>query len=108
MLKLGFGNRAKPKEFGFIPRYYDPVKEELEERINKFKEPSNEKEGIENTKDRIKAGLRMKHYGDPNYRSNQVRQSNIRLVYIILVLALAGYVLMSSNKVIGLIEALGK
>ena len=37
MLKIGFGNRAKPKEFGFIPRYYDPVKEELEERIKKFR-----------------------------------------------------------------------
>jgi len=50
----------------------------------------------------------MRHYGDPNFRSSQVRQSNIRLVYIIMVLMLAGYVLMSSNKVIGLIEAMGK
>ena len=108
MLKIGFGNRAKPKEFGFIPRYYDPVKEELEERIKKFKQPTDEVENVENTKDRIKAGLRMKHYGDPNFRSSQVRQSNIRLVYIILVLMLAGYVLMSSNKFIGLIEAVGK
>jgi hypothetical protein len=107
MLKIGFGNRAKPKDFGFIPRYYDPVKDELEERAKKFREPTDQQEGIENTKDRIRSGLRMKHYGDPNFRSAQVRQSNIRLLYIILVLLLAGYVLLSSNKVTGLIEALG-
>jgi len=31
MIKIGFGNRVKPKAFGFVPRYYDPAKEELEE-----------------------------------------------------------------------------
>ncbi len=27
-----FFKRPKPKQFNYIPRYYDPVKEELEER----------------------------------------------------------------------------
>ena len=32
MIKIGFGKRVKPKSFGFIPRFYDPVKEELKEK----------------------------------------------------------------------------
>jgi hypothetical protein len=108
MIKIGFGNRVKPKSFGFVPRYYDPAKEELEERIKKYKSAEDGSDNVENMKNRIKTGLRMKHYGDPGVRSSAVRRSNIRLLYIICVLGLAAYVLMSSNKIVALIEAFSK
>jgi len=108
MIKIGFGNRIKPKAFGFIPRYYDPAKEELEERLKKYSTSENSSNKLENMKNRIKTGLRIKYYGDPSARSSAIRQSNLRLLYIIGVLGLASYVLMSSNKIIALIEAFSK
>jgi hypothetical protein len=108
MIKIGFGNRVKPRSFGFVPRYYDPAKEELEERIKKYKQSEDKADHVESMKNRIKTGLRMKHYGDPGVRNSAVRRSNMRLLLIICVLGLAGYVLMSSNKFIALIEAFSK
>lgn len=108
MIKIGFGNRVKPKIFGFIPRFYDPVKEELEERIKKYHTTDDPDNDIENIKKRIKSGLRMKHYGDPSARSSAARKSNLRLFYIICVLVFAAYILMSSNKIISMIEAFSK
>lgn len=108
MIKIGFGNRVKPKSFGFVPRYYDPAKEELEERLKKYKQSEDTSDNVENMKNRIKTGLRMKHYGNPGVRTSAVRKSNIRLLFIICVLGLAAYVLMSSNKIIALIEAFSK
>ena len=108
MIKIGFGNRVKPKSFGFVPRYYDPAKEELEERIKKYKQSEDTSDNVENMKNRIKTGLRMKHYGDPGVRTSAVRQPNIRLLFIICALGLAAYILMSSNKIIALIEAFSK
>ena len=64
MIKIGFGNRVKPKSFGFVPRYYDPAKEELEERIKKYKPTEDTSDNVENMKNRIKSGLRLKHYGE--------------------------------------------
>lgn len=108
MIKIGFGNRVRPKSFGFVPRFYDPVKEELEERIKKYNDSDDRSDNVENMKNRIKTGLRMKQYGDPSVRSSAVRQSNIRLLFIVCVLGMAAYVLMSSNKIIALIEAFSK
>ncbi|MFZ1750539.1 MAG: hypothetical protein WAU01_10115 [Saprospiraceae bacterium] len=108
MFKLGFGKRPKPRTFGFIPRYYDPDKEELEERLNKYKTTGDEAKDIDNMKSRIKSGMRLKYYGDANYKSSLVRRSNFRLIYIIVILLFLGYLLMTSNKFLALIEAFSK
>lgn len=108
MLKLGFGGKVKPKMFDYKPRYYDTAKEELQEKIKKYQNTGDAASNAENLKSRIKTGLRMKYYGDPSTRSKAVRQSNLRLIYIIAVLALAGYIIMSSNKIISLMETFSK
>ena len=108
MLKFGFGGKAKPKSFDYKPRYYDAAKEELEDRIKKFKKSEDESFSEENMKSRIRSGLKMKVYGDPNTRSSAVRQSNIRLLYIIGVLLLAIYIIMSSNKIVTLLESFSR
>ena len=108
MLKFGFGGKAKPKPFGFKPRFYDEAKEELQERINKYKAIENEELSVEKMQERIKSGLRIKAYGDPKARASAERQSTIRLFYIIIVLCLAAYVILSSNKIVTLLEALSK
>ena len=63
---FGFGKRPKPRKFDFIPRYYDPDKEELESRLAQYKDEMNEEE---RAKHRIRTGLRNKYYGDSVKRS---------------------------------------
>ncbi len=38
MLKIGFGRSIKPRSFDYIPRFYDPEKERLQENIKRFEE----------------------------------------------------------------------
>lgn len=108
MLKFGFGGKAKPKNFDYKPRFYDEAKEELQDRIKKYSQSDEDQSSEEKMKNRIKSGIRMKAYGDPNFRSSATRQSNLRLLYIIGILCLVVYVLMSSNKIVSLIEAFSK
>jgi len=104
MIKIGFGKRVRPKSFGFIPRFYDPVKEELNERLSKFEQTSDASVQVDQMKNRIKSGMRQKFYGDPNLRSSVVRQSNIRLLFIIITLILISYVIMKSDRFLSLLD----
>lgn len=106
MLKIGFGSRIKPREFGFKPRFYDPVREELEQRLSSYKSTKSS-EDIDQVKDRIRRGLKSRSRGDVSeLRSQQSKQSNIRLIMVIVFLFFLSYLLLSSNKVLRLIESL--
>jgi len=104
MIKIGFGKRVRPKSFGFIPRFYDPVKEELNERLAKFQETNDASVQVDHMKSRIKSGMRQKFYGDPNVRSNMERQSNIRLLFIIITLILISYVILKSDRFLSMLD----
>ncbi len=104
MIKIGFGKRVRPKSFGFIPRFYDPVKEELNERLAKYQETDDVSVQVDQLKSRIKSGLRQKFYGDPNIRSNVERQSNIRLLFIIITLFLISYVILKSDRFLTMLD----
>lgn len=104
MIKIGFGKRVKPKSFGFIPRFYDPVKEELNERLAKYQETDDASVQVDQLKSRIKSGMRQKFYGDPNIRSNVERQSNIRLLFIIITLFLISYVILKSDRFLSMLD----
>ena len=108
MLKLGFGGKAKPRGFDYVPRFYDEAKEEREQRLKKFESTGDVSRDSENMKSRILAGLRAKAGGNHSQRAQMNRQSNIRLIIIILALILGIFVLMSSNKLVTLIEAFSK
>ena len=101
---FGFGKRPKPRRFDYIPRFYDEAKEELEERMKKYKGDMSEEEKV---KHRISSGLRNKYYGDPAYRSRQVKKSNLRLVYIILILFFVTYLILKSERFLKIIDSLG-
>lgn len=98
---IGFGKRPKPRKFDFIPRYYDAQKEELQERIGKFNEELSDEE---KAKHRIKAGIRNRYYGDQDYRSAEVKKSNIRLIIIIMVLCFISYLILKSDRLIRILE----
>ena len=108
MLKLGFGGRAKPRGFDYVPRFYDEDKEEREQRYKKFEATGDERLDSENMKNRILTGLRAKYAGNYSQRAQMNRQSNIRLVIIIIALMLGVFVLLSSNKLVALIEVFSK
>jgi hypothetical protein len=108
MIKIGFGNRVKNKTFDYIPRFYDPVKEELKERLQKYKESDDPEEKLGQMKDRIKSGMRLKYYGDASVRKNEVNQSNKRLLMIIIGLFLIAIVLLQSDKILSLVEAFSR
>ena len=85
-----FFRTPKPKPFNYIPRYYDEQKEDLEERIRNIESEMGVKEG-EAYRPQIRKG-HMSNY----FRRKQKRvqkQSNIRLVVIILILFLISYFL---------------
>jgi hypothetical protein len=102
MIKIGFGNRAKPRTFDYKPRFYDPAREELEARLKKYASPDGSNSAVEDVKVRIRTGLQNK-WQKGNVRS-QVRKSNLRLLYIILILASLAFILVSSNKITALVE----
>ena len=101
---FGFGKRPQPRKFDFIPRYYDPEKEELENRLSHYKDDMSDEE---RAKHRIRSGLRNKYYGDSKYKSSQVKKSNLRLIYIIIILVFITYMILRSDRLIRMIEAIG-
>lgn len=94
MAGIGFGKRPKPRKFDYLPRFYDPVKEDLQNRIGSYKEEGKE----DQLKDRIRQGLRQKYNSDTtSYRGSQVKKSNLRLLYIIGILIMGSILLIRSN-----------
>jgi hypothetical protein len=76
-----FSKLPKSKPFTFTPRYYDPVKEEMEER-GKQRE-MRKQDDLEGAKSKYKA--------DANFAQKSKRQQNIRLLLIIGILLLGAY-----------------
>ncbi|MEM9917462.1 MAG: hypothetical protein AAF990_05165 [Bacteroidota bacterium] len=85
--KFRFLNRTpKHQRFEYIPRYWDPDKEELKQRIESVqKAREGDPEAI---KERISGGFRRGYNSDRKYRNQQVRRSNIVLLAVIAALVL--------------------
>jgi hypothetical protein len=83
----------KHQQFKYKPMYYDPQKEELQERLNTLREL--QKNDVEGAKARITSGIRSGHMKDQTYRREQVRRSNIKLVIIVVMLLVLGYLLLN-------------
>lgn len=102
MFSSGFGKRPKHKKFDYVPRFYDPEKEALEETINKYK---GEVSDADKAKRRIKSGLRQRYIGDDNYRRANVKKSNFRVLYIIVILCFLTYMILKSDRILRMVEA---
>lgn len=90
MALLRFFKVPKHQRYRYVPRYWDPKKEELEERLKRIKES---KDGnIEATKARLATGFRRGYSSDLQARRASVLRSNILLLGIIGLLLLASYV----------------
>lgn len=96
-------SRTKPKPFGFVPRYYDEQKEEREQRLKRLDNPND----IEISKDRIRSGLKSSYRGDSLLKKDLSRKSNLRLLYIIIILALVTVLILRSNSIANFMTNMG-
>ncbi len=93
MAVLRFFRVPKHQQYDYKPRYWDPKKEELEERLQEIEDRKGK--SIDAVKARLSGGLRRGGYHtDGRYRKRQVARSNLMLVAIIAVLVLISYLLL--------------
>ena len=83
----------KNQQFSYKPRYWDPKKEEAEERRMRIETLQNG--GVDGIKERLRGGFRKGTGGEAagRYRNERVRKSNMSLVIIMIVLAVITYIL---------------
>jgi len=80
---------SKPKQFAYSPRYYDPVKEEFEERVKKARGEQTELVG-EIHVSRIKGQIKSQ-FNRSKTNAKAKNASNIRLLIIIAILLFAAW-----------------
>lgn len=90
-----FTKVPKPKPFGYKPRFYDPEKEERDNRIARAQRIRGD--GPEGVKTRLKGSFRRNFNTEAAGRKEQMRRSNFRLILIIAVLVLLTYFILNSN-----------
>ncbi|MDO9154522.1 MAG: hypothetical protein Q7U47_12615 [Paludibacter sp.] len=90
---MGFFNLYKPKEYNYKYIYYDPKKEALKEREKQNAAAEKTPDG--EYKPTIRRGT-FREMADKNkkFRTQQVQQSNIRLILIIIILLAIVYFLL--------------
>ncbi len=89
MALLKFFRVPKHQQFTYKPRYWDPKKEELDERMQRIKDM--QERGVEASKARISGSFRKGYKGNHQYRKSQVRRSNLMLFIVIAILIFITY-----------------
>lgn len=99
MFRMGFLRLFRPpthQQFSYKPRYWDPKKEEAEERRRRI--DMIQEGGVEGVKERLRGGFRKGAGGSVatgTYRSQRVRRSNVSLVIIMVVLVALSLILLT-------------
>lgn len=94
-LKTNLFRTPKHRKYDYIPRYYDPEKEEREERIRKAELMADD--SIEGMKSRISSKMKYGGSGMKEYESHRkkaLRRSNFTLLAIIIILIFAAFIAM--------------
>lgn len=94
MAFLKFNKIPKNQQFEYKTRYWDPRKEELEERLKRIeKMQESDHEAI---KTRISSGLRSRSYSNNSYRRQQVIRSNAILFGVVVGLLILSFLLLTN------------
>jgi hypothetical protein len=107
-----FGAKARdPRGFNFVPQHYDAAKEELAERLAKYKtdDVKEQKELtpeqiIANARNNIRGGFRAKQRGVFNTTTQKNTSSNKRLFYIIVALCVISYLILRSDMLLRMVQ----
>ncbi len=90
---MGFFNLYKPKDYNYRFIYYDPKKEAQKEREKQVSTAEKVRSG--EYKPSIRRGtFREMADKNKNFRTQQTRQSNIRLLIIVVILLAIAYYLL--------------
>ena len=84
-----FFKQNRPREFNFLPRYWDPEKEKREERVRRIRQELGITEEGEPYVSSIQRGSMTNYFKQKDKRVR--KYTFIRLVIIILVLTLISY-----------------
>ena len=84
-MRISFFRTGKPKQFNYIPRYYDEQKEEMEERQKRIEAELGINQPEKGYRSRLKPGAMSERL---MARRKGSRTSTIRLLVIIAILAL--------------------
>ena len=84
---------AKHQRFNYIPRHYDPDKEDLKRRVEAAQNKGTA--DPEAAKARISASLRHSRNANPKLRSQAVFRSNILLLIIIVLLVIIVFMMIN-------------
>jgi hypothetical protein len=88
MALFSFFNRTKHRKFEYIPRFYNPEKEELEQRLSKYRKAKNS--DIDDVKLNIRAGLRSRAPGNSGFN---LRYSMFIMLIVVILLLITIYLL---------------
>ncbi|MDX1942727.1 MAG: hypothetical protein SFU99_19340 [Saprospiraceae bacterium] len=95
MALFRFNKVPKHQQFDYKPRFWDPEKEEQQERLKRIKMMGTD--DPEATKSRIAAGFRTRAYGNTgSYRRQQVMRSNAILFAVVVGLLLLTFLLLTN------------
>ena len=96
-----FFHTPKSKQFSVRPRFYDPDKEERDERERRIKEelgiPDEKKEDRENYRPRVKGQFRNNDGWQAKSSDEARKAQNKRLIYLLVILALIFYLFFYSD-----------
>lgn len=93
-MKVTFFKTGRPKQFNFIPRYYDEQKEESESRRKRIESELGIKDGTGTYRSTLQKGVMTRKLADKR-KSN--RNSIFRLLIIITILVLMMLYLLSGD-----------
>jgi hypothetical protein len=108
MTAFRFTKIPKPNRFEYKTRFYNPEKEELQEKLRRIEKLEKGEYTSDEVKARIQSTFKRRTgraQVDRSFRSSQARRSNIMLLAIIIILALVTYYLVNQN-LSGLIQLL--
>ena len=79
---------SRPQQYKYTPRYYDPAKEDLKERLERATPNKDKDMSPEAMKARIRTGFKSPGSLDRKFRRRQSKRTNYRVAAIALVLTL--------------------
>jgi len=96
-----FFHTPKAKQFNLTPRFYDPDKEERDERERRIKEEmgivDEKKDDSKPFRPSIRGQFRTMHSGHSKTTEKARKSSNTRLIFLILILCLIFYLFFYSD-----------
>lgn len=94
---------VRHKKFDYVPRFYDPEKEELQARVSKY--DKDQAQNTELVKDRIRSGFRSRVPNNQSIVKQATMKSNIRLLLIIGILVVLSVLLLQSEEITKVLQS---